>query len=162
MKIYFVIVSVWLFFAFIVFEVILKREMEDGKTSVLIDLLRRTPFFAEKGHKLNHVEHHNDSVRQFGDADWIKRIIGVQKCNIPKFDAFHPQILPYVSMETVQTHKFSRFATIKDGKLYLKLRNVQEAGFYYIRRYQDFKSEYSDWTSLIKPNESTKGRDDVL
>jgi len=79
-----------------------------------------------------------------------------QQCVLPKLDPFHPDIRPHISYEWKNKCNLKRQAKILEGgRLHLKLENVQRAGFYYIRRRDDFRVDLSGWHSLMKDDAET-------
>ena len=71
-----------------------------------------------------------------------------QKCVIPNLDPFHPNIRQYIQNAPFEKCGIKQNGKVKDGKLFLSLKNVQRAGFYYIQRNGDFDIKLSNWHPL--------------
>ena len=77
------------------------------------------------------------------------------ECTIPKLDPYHSDVLPYFSKTTTKSRcRIKNIANIVNGNLVLSVKNVQRAGFYYIRRVDDFNIKFSEWNSVT--NDSIK------
>lgn len=78
-----------------------------------------------------------------------------QNCVIPDLDPFHPNVRPYISYRWRQRCGIKQNGKVEDGKLILKLKHVERAGFYYIRRDGDFGIQYSEWIPLMNEANTT-------
>ena len=74
-----------------------------------------------------------------------------QQCKLPNLDPFHPDIRKYIKDDWSSKAKCGirrKAKILTGGRLHLKLKNVQRAGFYYIQRVNDFDVMLSKWHPL--------------
>ena len=82
----------------------------------------------------------------------------LQKCIIPKLDPFHPDVKPFYKKGGKKNCTIKRVGRIVDGRLKAVLTGVEKAGFYYIRRHDEFSNKLSERKDLKLYDGKTIGK----
>ena len=70
-------------------------------------------------------------------------------CVIPELDPLDPEIFKYLTKSKVEECPIRNLARIEGEILILKADNINDAGYRYIQRVNDFNVKLSSWNSLV-------------
>ena len=71
-------------------------------------------------------------------------------CVIPELNPLDPEIIKYIGQGKVEECPIRNLARIEGDNLVLKADNINDAGYRYIQRVNDFNVKLSSWNSLVK------------
>ena len=107
-------------------------------------------FVYQSGHTVALLPQNTSNSAKTTFIPTTKRRNNTTGCVIPELNPMDPEIRPYIAEQRIEECPIRNLVKVEGDTLILRAENINDAGYRYIQRVDDFDVKLSGWNSMVK------------